>query len=189
MKRVIIFISAITLCLWVCTQSESALPTGAVAQLREAGFINNIAFSNDGNMLAVASSGVYLYNPSTFVEIEFFDTGVHMNSVAFGQDDRLLASGGADNTVKLWDTSSRQLVGTLTGHSSQVYSVAFSPDGRLLASGSGDNTIKLWDTSSRQLVGTLTGHSSQVYSVAFSPDGHLLASGSGDNTLKGWDAL
>jgi WD40 repeat protein len=68
-------------------------------------------------------------------------------SVAFSPDGRLLASGSADNTIKLWEVASGSEVRTLTGHTYLVWSVAFSPDGRLLASGSGDNTIKLWDIS------------------------------------------
>jgi hypothetical protein len=70
-----------------------------------------------------------------------------VNSVAFSPDGRLLASGSADYTIKLWDVASGSLVRTLTGHTDYVLSVAFSPDGRLLASGSDDKTIKLWDIS------------------------------------------
>jgi WD40 repeat protein len=70
-----------------------------------------------------------------------------VNSVAFSPDGRLLASGSADETIKLWDVASGREVRTLSGHTSRVLEVAFSPDGRLLASGSGDETIKLWDIS------------------------------------------
>jgi WD40 repeat protein len=70
-----------------------------------------------------------------------------VNSVAFSPDGRLLASGSADRTIKLWDVASGSLVRTLSGHTDWVTSVAFSPDGRLLASGSADKTIKLWDIS------------------------------------------
>jgi hypothetical protein len=110
-----------------------------------------------------------------------------VESVAFSPDGRILASGSADKTVRLWDVSSRQLLATLTGHEESVDSVAFSPDGRLLASGSRDKTVRLWDVSSRQLLATLTGHYNIVLSVAFSPDGRLLASASDDKTVRLWD--
>jgi len=114
----------------------------------------------------------------------------YVMSVAFSPDGRTLASGSSDDTVKLWDISSRTEVATLAGHSNEAGDVAFSPDGRTLASGSVDTTIRLWDVSSRTEVATLaSGQGSSVLSVAFSPDGQTLASGSGsmDSTVKLWD--
>jgi len=61
----------------------------------------------------------------------------------------LLASAGADNTVRLWDTASgRPFNQPLTGHTDQVRAVitAASDDGRtVLVSGGEDGTIRLWD--------------------------------------------
>jgi WD40 repeat protein len=111
-----------------------------------------------------------------------------VTGVAFGPDGRRVASGSADNTVKVWDAATGHEVLTLKGHSDSVISVAFSPDGRRIASGSGDNTVKVWDSGTAHEILTLKGHTETVESVAFSPDGRRIASGSWDHTVKVWDA-
>ncbi|MEH2054397.1 WD40 repeat domain-containing protein, partial [Nostoc sp.] len=98
-----------------------------------------------------------------------------------------LASASADNTIKIWDVSSGQLLKTFTGHTDAVRSVAYSLDGQQLASASRDKTIKIWDVNSGQLLKTFTGHTDRINSIAFSPNGQQLASASDDNTIILWD--
>ena len=50
--------------------------------------------------------------------------------MAFSPDGRRLATGGEENTVKIWDVQTGQELQTLRGHSGDVYTVAFSPDAR-----------------------------------------------------------
>ncbi len=107
-------------------------------------------------------------------------------TIAFSPDGRLLASGGWEDTILLWDVSSGTKLKRLAGHERGVRSVAFSPDGQLLASGSGDMTIRLWEVSSGEELRRLGGHERSAFSVAFSPDGRLLASGSIDKTIRPW---
>ena len=110
-----------------------------------------------------------------------------MRAVVFSPDGQYLASGGEDQTVKIWSVTSGQCLKTLAGHSNWVWSVAFSPDGQYLASSSTDRTIKIWSVASGQCLKTLVGHDNWVSSVAFSSNGQYLASTSIDETIKLWN--
>jgi WD40 repeat protein len=71
-----------------------------------------------------------------------------VSSVAFSPDGKTLAAGDADDTIRLWNVTTRQQIGgPFTGHGGSVTSVAFSPDGKTLASGSYDLTVRLWNTA------------------------------------------
>lgn len=107
-------------------------------------------------------------------------------SIAFSPDGETLASGGADKTVRLWQTRTGLLIRTLEGHTGTVNTVAFSPDGEVLGSSS-DHTVRLWEVRTGLPIQTLEGHTDSISTIAFSPDGKTLASGGFDRTVKIWE--
>jgi WD40 repeat protein/transcriptional regulator with XRE-family HTH domain len=105
-------------------------------------------------------------------------------SLAFSPDERTLATGTLNGSLKLWDAER----GTLLWSSWQkkgATCLAFAPDGRLLASGGRDATVRLWDAQLGTLVEEVP-HPNPVFSLAWSPDGGRLASGDYAGTIRIW---
>ncbi|MBL8208964.1 MAG: PD40 domain-containing protein, partial [Blastocatellia bacterium] len=123
-----------------------------------------------------------------------------VRAVAFSPDARLLASGGTDRMVKLWDMASGRELRVLAGHEDSVAAVAFSPDGRLLASAEGTTgfsdpddeplpgAVKIWDVATGACLHTLPVPGAGATTVAFSPDGKWLASADSGGTAYVWNA-
>jgi WD40 repeat protein len=105
--------------------------------------------------------------------------------VAVSPDGSILATGAFDDTVKLWSTSSRQLLRTLTGHLAAVNAVAFTPDGQFLVSGGeflfggGISNVKLWRVADGALVADfkVPDDSGDTNSLAVSRDGSMVVTG------------
>lgn len=65
-------------------------------------------------------------------------------AMAFSADGSLLASGGMDNEVRVWDVRSRTPLAVFRGHTGWVQCVAFTSDGRYVLSGGGDGKLWKW---------------------------------------------
>jgi|GEM_PF-1300385 len=109
-------------------------------------------------------------------------------SVAFAPGDKLLASSGADATVRLWDPATGKQEAELKQHGDDVRSVFFRQDGARFATAAHDGTIKIWDTQKREVLQTLAGHKHKfVTSVLLTPDGKHAVSAADDSQLILWD--
>jgi hypothetical protein len=129
-----------------------------------------------------------------FKEVATFGEPPGIQVLAAGPKPGLVAAGGVDGSVRLWDVDSRRRLASFrtaihqrAGHEALVTSLSFSPDGAFLASGHVDGNIHLWSLDTGQEVQVRVRHDASVGSVAFSPDGLTLASGGLDSNLKLWE--
>jgi WD40 repeat protein len=112
-----------------------------------------------------------------------------VQAVAVSPDGKMIASAGADSTVRLWNARTHRQIGKpLKGHTGVVTDVAFTPDGRRLASASDDGTVVIWDLTSRRHF-TLPGEGPEggINAIAISPDGKLLIAAGYDETVRTWN--
>ncbi|CAL5873794.1 uncharacterized protein PFLUO_LOCUS8077 [Penicillium psychrofluorescens] len=128
----------------------------------------------------------------------------------------LLATGGADGSIKVWDIRGGYVTHTFHGHGGVISALCFfevsAPDsatkkkskrrsdedadmedfastaGFRLASGSEDGKVRVWDLHKRKSIASLESHVSLVRSLSFSPTENALLSASRDKTVIVWDA-
>ena len=185
--------------------------------------IQSLDYSPDGKILAgyypFGLLNIVLWDTSIAEQIASFNgrdkndrngnTVYHTGQIVFSPDSKKLASVGIDNTVRLWDVTTKtdkSLIGRFRrnvfgnqmdefkGHTDKIKVVAYSPNGQMLASGSDDKSIRLWDVHTRKPKAILNykddiGSSAKLNSLVFSPDSKILASGIWDGAIDLWDAV
>ncbi|XP_074135663.1 transducin beta-like protein 3 [Sminthopsis crassicaudata] len=110
-------------------------------------------------------------------------------AMAFDPTSTLLATGGCDGAVRVWDLERRYGTHNLRGSPGVVHLVAFHPDPEqlLLFSSAMDCTIRVWGLQTGTCLTVLSSHYSTVTSLAFSADGHTMVSSGRDKICTVWD--
>ena len=111
-----------------------------------------------------------------------------VTSAAFDKTGTKAVTASRDNTAKIWDARTCELIHTFKGHRDVVWSAAFDKTGTKIVTTSYDCTAKIWDAESGALIHTLQGHGGTVYSAAFDGTGTKIVTASRDFTAKIWDA-
>jgi len=146
------------------------------------------AISADGKLLAIPS------HTETAVEIWRLDTRKllltltghfdRINALTFSRGG-LLASASRDNSTRIWNVNSGQLMQRLIGHRAEVVDVAFSEDGKRLATGSRDKSTIIWSVADGKPLHQLPS-TAQVSAVSIS-HGKLATGEALNNLIKIWD--
>ncbi|XP_006893907.1 PREDICTED: transducin beta-like protein 3 [Elephantulus edwardii] len=110
-------------------------------------------------------------------------------AMAFDSTSTLLATGGCDGAVRVWDVVQHYGTHHLRGSPGVVHLVAFHPDPTrlLLFSSSVDTAIRVWSLQDKLCLAVLTAHYSAVTSLVFSTDGNTMLSSGRDKICTVWD--
>jgi ribosomal RNA-processing protein 9 len=90
---------------------------------------------------------------------------VHAVAIADDQGCNIVASGGADGLVRIWDVRAAKQVDALRGHRGPVNALAFRAGTMQLFTASTDRTVKIWDINDMAYVETLFGHGAEVCGI------------------------
>lgn len=152
-----------------------------------------VAFAPDNQTVALCNVGVMwnrvvLYDLPSGRIIRFPDRHSDLIfSAAFSPDGSLLATGGADEQVVVWDTKKQTPRRTNTTELVHVTALVFAPDGENLFAGGWDQNLLCWNLGNQSEPITLRGHSAAVNALAMSGNGRSLVSAGRDGTARLWN--
>ncbi|KRT80907.1 WD40 domain-containing protein, partial [Oryctes borbonicus] len=160
--------------------------------LRHTGSVGSVAFGNSNFLVSVSQdtcvkvwevpskldADTNLYCSHTQVAHE-----KDINSVTVSPNNKMIATGSQDKTVKLW-SENLEFFGALRGHKRGVWCVKFSPIDQVLLSSSADTTIKLWSIIDLNCLKTFESHEGSVLRIEFITSGMQFLSTDGNGLIK-----
>jgi WD40 repeat protein/predicted Zn-dependent protease len=106
-------------------------------------------------------------------------------AVAVSNDGEVIATGGRDQVIRLWNISTLEQIGTLEHRG--VKSLRFSFNDHYLISGSWDNQVKVWNLEEKKAEYVNRAHSDDILTISFSRNGKYMATGGYGDSVKLWD--
>jgi WD40 repeat protein len=152
--------------------------------------VPSIAFSPDGRWLAWARENQIIVRDmdSGTIRAELAGHERVVRVVCFSHDGSLLASGGEDQSVRLWSTRDWAPVRELSAARESIYTLAFHPAGLVLAGGGRSGTVRFWEVGDGRELAAIGSHAGLILGLAFAPSGGQLAVAGGNaQAAELWD--
>ena len=155
--------------------------------------VNAIAWAtpNAGQELLASASRdctirIWDTSPQNRIDRDVISHSDDVSGIEISPDGQMLATWSKDKSVKLWQTSTGEMLHSFHVHSDWVSAVIFSPNSQMLASGAHDHAVFLYYVDGR-ISTKMTGHSRSLVNLLFSPDSDKVASYAYDRSLKIWN--
>ena len=188
--------------LWDATTGELRSVLTAATDLVDRGMV---VLSSDGTRLATGNIGrtVRLWHLGGSAQKPIvMNMEGSVNALALSPDGRILANSNmpyhpyhsetppVENfRLQVWDTSTQNMLFSLTGDAPQIYALAFSPDGKTLVGLNTDESAQLWDvgTGNSRFIIKGKGDEMSPQTLAFSADSKHIAISDVDGKVGLWD--
>ena len=152
--------------------------------------VRGLAFSpTDERVLIAGDRGgtIHVYDIQSGEEIKSHSHDGAILGVSFSHDGKLIASGGSDKIVRIFEAETFDQRQTLSGHPGPIYSVAFAQQGPLLASVGFKEDILVWNAETGENVQTFQSDNGDNWGVAFCQSQRYLATSGQGGTAQLWD--
>ena len=151
-------------------------PFGGLARSRGGHRIVAVHYGNPTSKLRLIDASSGTLKEIASVNADGLEWGI---SVAFSDDEELIAIGGIIRGLQLWKWPGRKLLEFESQSDlTETYGLAFTADDRFLVSCGNDQTVRVWNTKTGKLVRTLR-HFDDLFAVYVGPNGRVISGGAG----------
>jgi WD40 repeat protein len=118
--------------------------------------------------LGLVNGNILEFDPLTGKKLRVFEGHkLKVRTIAISKDDKFLASGSEDRSIRIIDLRTGICSNVLIGHKGAIYSIVWGPENDILVSGSGDGTIRVWHIKEKMTFNVFHKHQSAVVSLKY----------------------
>jgi WD40 repeat protein len=175
--------------LWRLSQSAPPFWSAHILDhLAKSGWMPGDTIDSSGFLSLTAMAEECLRSPLTIRPKKALHTlSADITCLAIAPDGKLLAAGGSDQRITLWDLPEGDLhPGSLLVPTPVTRSLALDPAGEMIACASSDHRIRVFNLHNGQMIKTLEGHRAMIRALVIHPNGRMMFSAGFDGEIRFW---